>query len=289
MNIPRKELDSGFSLPELSMGTWMIGGAETRDSNCNEESAVRSIRRGIEAGFSCIDTAEMYAGGFTEELIGRAVQANSRDQLQVMSKVSPQNLRYDDVLRSAEASLKRLKLDYLDVYLIHKPNPTIPLRETMKAMRALREEGLIREVGASNFSVTSLRKAQESLGAPVVLNQVHYNLIYREPEISDLLGYCQDNDVFLMAWRPLEKGAILENCPSVLDEVCTKYDRSPAQVAINWLVSQDKVVTLSTMRSERHLRDNLGAVGWYLQSEDIEKLREQFPNQKKVSNREPLI
>ena len=289
MNIPRKELDSGFSLPELSMGTWMIGGAETRDSDCDEDSAVRSIRRGIEAGVSCIDTAEMYADGFTEELIGRAIQSYPRNQLQIMSKVSPQNLRYDDVLRSVEASLERLGIDYLDVYLIHKPNPTIPLLETMEAMRALLEEGLIREVGVSNFSVDSLRKAQECLGTPVVLKQVHYNLIYREPEISCLLDYCQDNDIFLMAWRPLEKGAILENCPPVLDEVCAKYDRSLAQVAINWLISQSRVVTLSTMRSERSLQDNLGAVGWNLQSEDIEKLRSQFPNQKTVSNREPLI
>ena len=92
-----------------------------------------------------------------------------------------------------------------------------------------------------------------------------------------------------MAWRPLEKGAIAENSPPVLDEVCSKHGKSSAQVAINWLISQSHVLTLSTMRSERHLRDNLGAVGWNLQSEDIEKLRARFPNQKKVSNREPLI
>jgi len=289
MNLPRKKLDTGFSLPELSMGTWMIGGGEIRDPDCDEDSAVRSIRRGIEAGVSCIDTAEKYADGFTEELVGRAVQTHPRNQLQIISKVSPQNLRYDDVLRSAEASLKRLGTDYLDVYVIHKPNPAIPLGETMKAMRALREEGLIREVGVSNFSAGSLKKAQKYLGAPVVFDQVHYNLIFREPEISALLEYCQDNDIFLMAWRPLEKGAILENRPPVLDEVCARHKRSPAQVAINWLISQNQVVTLSTMRRERSLRDNLGAVGWYLQSEEIEKLRVQFPNQQKVSNRQPLM
>ena len=167
MKIPRKELDSGFSLPELSMGTWMIGGALTRDPDCDEDSALRSIRRGIEAGVSCIDTAEMYADGFTEELVGRVVQDIPRDQLQIITKVSPQNLRYDDVHRSAEASLKRLGIDYLDVYLIHKPNPTIPLRETMNAMRALREEGLIREVGVSNLSVSSLSNVQKCLEALV--------------------------------------------------------------------------------------------------------------------------
>ncbi len=266
----------------------MIGGRETRDSDCDEDSSVQSIRMAIKAGIRCIDTAEMYAAGFTEELVGRAIQPFPRDNLQIISKVSPHNLGFDDVLRSAEASLKRLGTDYLDVYLIHKPNPTIPLRETMKAMRTLRERGLIREVGVSNFSVGSLQKAQAYLEAPVVLDQVHYNLIYREPETSGLLEYCRDNDIFLMAWRPLEKGAILENCPPVLEEVCAKHQKTPAQVAINWLISQDQVITLSTMRREKSLKDNLGAVGWHLESNDIEKLRSQFTGQQKVSNREPL-
>ena len=289
MSLPRKKLNSGFSLPELSMGTWMIGGGMVRDSDCDEDAAVRSIRRGIEAGVGCIDTAEMYAAGFTEELVGRAVKAYSRNAFQIISKVSPQNLHYDDVLRSAEASLRRLGIDYMDVYLVHKPNPAIPIRETMSAMRALRDEGLVREVGVSNFSAESLRKAQECLDAPIVLDQVHYNLVYREPEISGLLTYCQDNDIFLMAWRPLEKGAILEDRPSVFEEVCAKYEKSPAQVAINWLISQSHVVTLSTMRSDKNLKDNLDAVDWRLQSEDIEKLRAQFPGQQSVSNREPLL
>jgi diketogulonate reductase-like aldo/keto reductase len=271
------------------MGTWMIGGRETRDSDCDADSAVQSIRRGIEAGIRCIDTAEMYAGGFTEELVGRAITAYPRDSLQIISKVSPRNLRYDDVLRSAEASLKRMGTDYLDVYLIHKPNPEISLCETMKAMGTLREKGIIREVGVSNFSISSLIKAQEYLEAPVVLNQVHYNLIYREPEISGLLDYCRDNDIFLMAWRPLEKGSIWANRPFLLDEVCAKYQKSPAQVAINWLISQHQVITLSAMRSERSLQDNLGAVGWHIESEDIEKLRKHFPDQRSVSNREPLM
>lgn len=127
------------------------------------------------------------------------------------------------------------------------------------------------------------------LEAPVVLNQVHYNLIYREPEITGLLDYCRGSDMFLMAWRPLEKGAILKNRPPVLDEICVKYRKSPARVAINWLTSQDQVITLCTMRSEGSLQDNLGAVGWYMEPEDVEKLRVQFPGQKVVSNREPLV
>ncbi len=289
MKIPRKELLNGFTLPVLSMGTWMIGGGATRDPECDEDLAVESIRSGIHAGITCIDTAEMYADGFTEQLIGRAIKNFSRHELQLISKVSPKNLRYSDVFQSVELSLERLQIDYLDVYLIHKPNPNIPIKETMRAMRDLREQGLIREIGVSNFSVATLLEAQQHLGFPIVLDQVHYNLVFREPEISGLLDYCRENDIFVMAWRPLEKGVLAADSPDIIKIFSDKYNRTPAQIVINWLISQDNVVTLSTMRSERNLRENLGAVGWSLEAADIEELRVAFPNQEKVSNREPLL
>jgi diketogulonate reductase-like aldo/keto reductase len=140
----------GFTLPVLSMGTWMIGGGATRDPECDEDLAVDSIRFGLNAGISCIDTAEIYAAGFTEQLVGRAIQGFPRKKLQLISKVSPQNLRYSDVLRSVEISLERLRIDYLDVYLVHKANPDIPLEKTMRAMRSLREQGLVRDGLASS-------------------------------------------------------------------------------------------------------------------------------------------
>lgn len=289
MQIPRKKLLNGFSLPVLSMGTWMVGGGSARDPGCDENAAVESIRRGIDAGVTCIDTAEMYAAGFTEQLVGRAVQGFPRKELQLISKVSPRNLRYDGVLRSLKGSLERLGVDYLDVYLIHKPNLDIPLQETMRAMRTLLDQGLVRHIGVSNFGVARLRQAQDHLGCPVVLDQVHYNLVFREPEVSGLLTYCQENDIFVMAWRPLEKGVLALECPDIVKNVSEKYGRTPAQVIINWLISQDRVVTLSTMRREKNLRENLGAVGWSLEAGDIEMLRAAFPRQEKVSNREPLL
>ena len=289
MKIPKKELLNGFTLPMLSMGTWMIGGGATRDPECDEDLAVESIRSGIHAGITCIDTAEIYAAGFTEQLIGRAIKNFPRKELQLISKVSPKNLRYSDVFQSVELSLDRLQIDYLDVYLIHKPNPNIPLKETMRAMKDLREQGIVHEIGVSNFSMGTLHKAQKHLGFPIVLDQVHYNLMFREPEISGLLDYCRENDIFVMAWRPLEKGALAADSPDIIKKLSEKYNRTPAQVIINWLLSQDNVVTLSTMRRERNLRENLGAVGWALEAADIEELRKAFPNQKKVSNREPLL
>jgi diketogulonate reductase-like aldo/keto reductase len=159
----------------------------------------------------------------------------------------------------------------------------------MRAMRSLREQGLVRDIGVSNFSLATLHQAQEHLGFPVVLDQVHYNLVFREPEISGLIDYCQKNDIFVMAWRPLEKGVLAVDSPDIIKKFSDKYNRTPAQVIINWLISQDNVVTLSTMRNEKNLRENLGAIGWSLEAEDIEELGAAFPNQEKVSNREPLL
>jgi len=289
MKIPLKTLKNGFSLPLLSMGTWMIGGGVQPDPHCDEDLAIHSIQLGLQNGLTCIDSAEMYGDGYTEQLIGRAIRDFPRENLQIISKVSPQNLRYDDVLKALEGSLKRLQTDYLDVYLVHKPNSDIPLEETMRAMRHLKDQGLVRNIGVSNFSVATLQEAQNQLGLPIVLNQVHYNLMFREPELCGLLEYCQQNDIFLMAWRPLEKGIFATDCPLILQKIANKYGKSPAQTAINWLTAQENVVTLSTMRQAKNINENIAAVNWTLKNEDIEKLRTVFPGQKKVSNREPLL
>jgi diketogulonate reductase-like aldo/keto reductase len=287
MPIPHKTLRNGFFLPDLSLGTWMIGGATDRDPHCDSAAAVASIRRALDSGVSCIDTAEMYAAGYSEELVGLAIDGRDRDSLQIASKVWPDNLRHDDVLKACELSLERLGINHLDVYLVHAPNPDVPISETMQAMRELVDREMIKAVGVSNFSVASLRRAQDAFDGPIVQNQVHYNLIFREPE-NGLLQYCQENDILLAAWRPLEKGILAQNGSPLMAEMCEKYGRTAAQVSINWLVSQQNVVTLSTMRSPQNLADNLGAVGWTMEAADIESLRRNFPNRSSVSNRAPL-
>ena len=288
MNLPFKKLGNGFELPLLSMGTWMIGGALEPDPQCDIHAEIMGIRKGLDLGITCIDTAEMYADGFTEKIVGRAIHGYDRGSLQIISKVSPHHLSYEALLRANEATLKRLQTNYLDVYLIHKPNPEIPLAETMRGMRTLLDQGVVRHIGVSNFNTQTLRKAQDLLGAPIVLDQVHYNLVFREPEKTGLLEYCRENDLFLMAWRPLQKGAIAADPPAILREISAKYGKSPNQVAINWLIAQKNVVTLSTMRQAKHITENLGAVGWSLDAEEVERLRQRFPDQQNVSDREPL-
>src|SRR3989344_5237732 len=194
MKIPLKTLRSGFSLPVFGFGTWEIGGGRYRNFFNPDKVQVNAIIRAIKAGITHIDTAESYANGYAEELLYRAIKNFDRKKLIITSKVWPTHLKYKQLINSAANSLKRLKTGYLDLYLIHMPNPGIPISETIRALDKLKDEGLIRNIGVSNFSVSSLKAAQQASKNKIVVNQVHYNFIYREPETSGLLEYCQKND-----------------------------------------------------------------------------------------------
>ena len=275
-------------MPAFGFGTWQIGG-DTRKSPVNDDlGQTAALVRAIEAGVTHIDTAERYAAGHAEEIVAEAIKNFERKKLLIVSKVWPDHLKYKDVLKSAMASLKRLKTVYLDMYLIHLPNHAIPIAETMKAMDKLKNEGLIKNIGVSNFSVSSFKEAQKTTQNKIAANQVHYNLIYREPEKSDLLSFCQKNDVLLIAWRPVEKGMLAGGGIPLLDTICRKYKKSPVQIAINCLVSHKNVVTLAKMVEEKHLRENLAALDFEMEKEDIEKLRRGFPGQKSISGAVPL-
>ena len=287
MSIGEKELKCGFKMPVFGLGTWMLGGDSQRDPANDGQADIAALICGMEHGFKHIDTAEMYAGGFAEEITGQAIKGHSRGNLFITSKVWSDDLSYDGVLRAAENSLKRLGTDYLDLYLIHKPNDQFPLSETMKAFDRLMDEGLIKNTGVSNFSVERFKRAQQLCEHKIVVNQVHYNLVVREPE-NELLEFCWKNDVMLVAWRPLAKGAIIDVDYPFFDELCEKYHKSRAQIALNWLLSQNNVVTVSTMRSVSHLEENLAALNWNMSDEDIETLRRGFPGQEKISPVVPL-
>lgn len=280
MSIGEKKLKCGFKMPIFGLGTWMLGGDFERDPENNDQSDIASLICGMEHGFKHIDTAEMYAEGFAEEISGQAIKGHLRDNLFITSKVWSDDLSYDGVLRAAENSLKRLGTSYLDLYLIHKANDHFPLAETMKALDRLMDEGLIKNIGVSNFSVERFKRAQQLSKHKIVVNQVHYNLASREPE-NELLEFCQKNDVMLVAWRPLAKGAIIDVEYPFFDELCDKYHKTRAQIALNWLLSQDNVVTISTMRSTAHLEENIAALNWNMTNEDIEALRHGFPGQEK--------
>jgi diketogulonate reductase-like aldo/keto reductase len=284
MNIPTKILPTGFELPILGMGTWMMGGDTQRNPLNNDQADIDMLRYGLQQGITRIDTAERYANGHAEELVAQAIKGFDRSKLFISSKVWPEHLSYDGVLTAAKNSLKRLDTTYLDLYMIHFPNPKFSIAETMRAMQDLVKQGLIKNIGVSNFSVAKLQEAQQASDIPIVYNQLHYNLIQREIESKGVLDFCQGHDIIVDAYRPLQQGKLAKEGTALLNEMAAKYSKTPAQIALNWLISQQNVATICTMRTTDELESNLGAIGWQLEPTDIEGLRTEFPNQEMVSD-----
>jgi len=287
MNIPTKKLKDGFEMPVYGLGTWQMGGKMSHDPDNDDATDIKAIQSAIDLGVRHIDTAEVYADGYAEILVGKAIQDYDRSNLFLVSKVYSNHMTYDALIQACKDSLIRMKTDYLDLYLLHR-YPETTLKEAMRALDTLKEEGLIKNIGISNFNVERMKEAQANSKYKIVANQVHLNLKYRESEQKGVLKYCQEQDVMLIAWRPTQKGFLLEKIPPILQATCEKYGKTPAQIAINWLISQKSVVTLAKTSNVRHLKENVGAVDWIMEKEDIEMLRNEFPNQESISDSVPL-
>ena len=270
-----KTLIDGVKIPVLGLGTWLIGGDLEPDYS-DDANAIRAIQKAIELGYTHIDTAEMYGNGHCEELIGKAIKGIDRKKLFITSKVRESKLKYDDVIKSANESLNRLQTNYLDLFLIHSPSPVIPIEETMAAFDYLVEKEFVKYIGVSNFKVDQLIEAQKYSKNKIVANQIEYSLLTRNvgqysgniDMESETIPYCQQNNIVIMAERPIERGFILK-AHSVLDALEIKYQKTKAQIAINWLISKKNIITIPKSINEDHLKENLGSIGWELEDEDI--------------------
>ena len=278
-----KTLKCGFSMPILGMGTWQMGGRMERDSRNDDAGQIQALKTGLDLGFNLIDTAESYADGKAEELVGEAFRGYDRGKLFLTSKVWKTHVAYDDVLRAAENSLKRLGTDYLDLYLYHQVNNEVPLKETMRAFDRLVSEKLVRHIGVSNFALERFKRAQACAEHKIVVNQIHYSLSMREPE-SELLPWLQENDVMIQAWRPLRG---VPDC-ALLNELCAKYGKTKSQIALNWLIMQKNIVTITASSSAGHIQDNLDAAAFEMAPSDVELLTRDFPEKKFISDAVPL-
>jgi diketogulonate reductase-like aldo/keto reductase len=266
-----------IEIPVIGLWTWWIWGFMEADYSQDAES-IRVISAAIDMGYSHIDTAEMYGNWHTEELIGQAIKWKNRSDILITDKVTKTHLRYDDLISSCAKSLERLGTDYIDFYLIHAPNPDIHIEETMRAMDYLVEHSMIRYIGVSNFSVVQLSEAQNFTKNKIITNQIHYNIVTRDADIenyrdteSGILPFCQNHDVCIMAYRPIERGFILRE-HSLLDALSTKYDKTKSQIALNWLVSKANIVALVKSVNIAHLKENLWALWWSLSEEDMSLL-----------------
>lgn len=287
MSIPVKRLKSGFSMPVYGLGLWQIGGGNWQADTSNDAADIKAIQMVLNAGVTHIDTAEGYGAGHAEELLAKAIEDYDRSKLFIATKVSAAHQTYNDLRRSCESSLRRIGTKYIDLYLLHSyPKPGIDIVETMQALDELIEQGIIKNIGVCNMTPRRFDEAQKHTKHKIVCNQVHYNLQYREAEHKGVLAHAQQNDVMLVAWRPVQRGILPQS--SVVNELASKYNKTPTQIAINWLISQHNIVTISKTSSMEHLRENLGALDWNMKDHDIERLRLEYPDQKSLSDAVPL-
>ena len=251
--VPTYELPSGDEIPALGFGTWDLG-----------DETEAAVRTALEAGYTHIDTAEGYGN---EAQIGEALADYDRDELFLTSNVLAKNLDYESVVESCEASLERLGADYLDLYLIHWPNPAISLRETLSAMATLHDRGLVRNVGVSNFSAYQLSCAHHISDVPIAVNQIEFHPWFQRP---DLVNYCRDTDTVVEASAPLARTEIFDD--PVVQNLAETYDRSPAQVVVRWGIERG-VVSLPKSSTPEHIRANAD-LDWEIDDEDRRALDE---------------
>lgn len=266
--VPTLDLPGGETVPVLGQGTWGMG-----ENGRRRDEEVAALRLGIDLGMTLIDTAEMYAGGVAEEVTGAAV-AGHRDEIFIVSKVLPSNASRRGTVTACERSLKRLGTDRIDLYLLHwRGGPA--LAETVEAFRSLQDAGKIRHWGVSNFDTDDMEELVElPHGGAVATNQVLYNLSRRGPE-WDLLPWCRNRRLPLMAYSPIEQGRILKD--RTLAAVAARHGATPARVALAWLIRQDGMLVIPKATTPEHVRDNAAARDLVLTPEDLADLDRAFP------------
>lgn len=268
MAIPTTPLPSGEPIPVFGLGTWMMG-----ESDKTRGDEIAAIKLGLDLGATLIDTAEMYGDGEAEAIVGDAI-AGRRDGLFLVSKVLPENASRKDTIAACEASLKRLRTDRIDLYLLHWRGST-PLQHTVEAFIQLQRDGKIRHWGVSNFDTDDM---EELLALPggdgCATNQVLYNLKRRRIEY-DLVPFCRTRGIPVMAYSPIEQGRLLG--AAALKEVAARHSATPAQVALAWLLGQPATIVIPKATNPAHVRENFAALDLKLTDDDLAILDRAFP------------
>lgn len=253
-------------LPVIGLGTWEMGGGIAPDLSTDKES-IKAIVKAAELGMTHIDTAEYYGAGHTEEIVGKALKEIGREKVFLTSKVWPNHLKIREMMNSIENSLKRLGTDHVDLYLIHWPPENISIKEAIQNINIVLDRGYTRYIGVSNFSVSQLKEALETSKAPIVCDQVRYNIEDREIERSGLLDFCKSNDVSVVAYSPLNRMGI-SAMASKLEKVAKSKNATPAQIALAWLVKKG-VFAIPKASKEKHLIENAKSGDIELTEEDM--------------------
>lgn len=246
----------GIEVPEIGFGTYKL-----HDRECEN-----AVRMALDIGYRHIDTAQMYKN---ELEIGRALSVSNipREDLFLTTKIWHTNLDADDVLQSTEQSLRNLDTPYVDLLLIHWPNEQYNLRKTIESMLVLRDQGKAMNIGVSNFPLDLLKKVNDEIRAPIFCNQVEFHPFIDQ---FDLLDYAIEKDILLTAYSPLAQGKVLEN--ETLRNIGEEYDKSPAQIALRWLIEQENVAAIPKGSSEDHIRENFEVFDFQLSDKHFNQI-----------------
>jgi aryl-alcohol dehydrogenase-like predicted oxidoreductase len=290
---------SGVRVSAIGLGCWQFG---SRDwgygRDYADSTAIELVHTALDLGVNLVDTAEVYARGVSEMIVGRALEGR-RDEAFVATKILPTFPTADRVEEHGRLSALRLRVDMIDLYQVHWPNPVVPLKSTMDGMRRLQDAGLVRNVGVSNFSANRWQRAEELLGGPVLSNQVQFSLLFRRPDKHNV-PYAQARDRIVIAYSPLAQGVLggrydRDNLPpgparrnnplclpenieratpliEALRRVASVHDATPAQVALAWLIAKPNVVAIPGASSLDQLRHNVAAADLDLDDKELEEL-----------------
>lgn len=262
--IYKVKLQDNNGIPAVGLGTWRLSGRK----------GISVIRKAIDLGYTHFDTAEMYSN---ESDIGMAIRGCKRSKLFITSKVWPNHLHYNDVITACESSLKKLGIDYLDLYLIHWPNESVSMEETLDAMCELQKRELVKSIGVSNFTIAHLEKALRDSSVNIVTNQVEFHPYLYQKE---LLGYCTAHNIILTAYSPIAKGEILKE--PILMNIAKAHGKTAVQVALRWLL-QKGLIAIPKASKEKHLKENIALFDWSLTEDDISSI-DNIPEEKRMVN-----
>lgn len=261
----------------IGQGTWMM--IEGDNDLQKYESAIKSLKLGLDLGMTHLDTAEMYGNGLVEQLVGQAI-IGRREEVFLVSKLLPSNASYDGTLMACKRSLKRLKTDWLDLYLLHWSSLEHPIRETMRAMEKLVKEGLVRFIGVSNFDVEELKKAEGALqDQSIACNQVLYHLNSRGIE-RKLLPYCNSKRIAVVGYSPFGHGNFPYsngNKGRLLAEIAERHHKTVHQIALNFIVNHTKIFTIPKTSNPKHVKEISESIGWNLTKNEIADINRLFP------------
>ncbi len=249
VEIPNIKLNNDVEMPVIGLGTWQLTG----------KTCERAVRDAILLGYTHIDTADFY-GNHKE--IAKAIHGTDRKKLFITTKVWYDNLKYDNVLSSCKRALEELETNYIDLYLIHWPNKSIHFKETFEALKKLYDEGKVRAIGVSNFTVGHLEEAKRVCSIPISVNQVEFHPYLNQKE---LLSYCKKNGIVVTAYSPLSRGKV--NDDKTIIDVAKKYNKTPGQTTLRWMIDKN-IIVIPKASSFEHLKENLNVFDFKLKKED---------------------